>query len=76
MWSSAIQHDLLGGQGSPVSAPLMWDPLVCAKSLSHLTLCDPMDCSPPGSSVHGVFPARILEWVAISSSRGSSPPRD
>ena len=38
--------------------------------------CDPMDCSPPGSSVHGIFQARILEWVAISSSRGSSCPRD
>ena len=34
------------------------------------TLCDPMDCSPPGSSVHGIFQARILEWVAISFSRG------
>ena len=40
------------------------------------TLCDPMNCSPPGSSVHGIFLARILEWVAISSSRGSSQPRD
>ena len=40
------------------------------------TLWDPMDCSPPGSSVHGILQARILEWVAISSSRGSSPPRD
>ena len=35
------------------------------------TLCDPMDCSPPGSSIHGIFQARILEWVAISFSRGS-----
>ena len=34
-----------------------------------LTLCDPMDCSPPGSSVHGIFQARRLEWVAISFSR-------
>ena len=41
-----------------------------------LTLCSPMDCSPPGSSVHGIFQARILEWVAISYSRGSSWPRD
>ena len=41
-----------------------------------LTLCDPMDCSPPGSSVHGIFQARILEWVAMPSSRGSSRPRD
>ena len=40
------------------------------------TLCDPMDCSPLGSSVHGIFQARILEWVAISFSRGSSRPRD
>ena len=40
------------------------------------TLCDPTDCSPPGSSVHGIFRAGILEWVAISFSRGSSRPRD
>jgi len=39
---------------------------------SCLTLCDPMDCNPPGSSIHGIFQARILEWVAISFSRGSS----
>ena len=44
--------------------------------LSCVWLCDPMDCSPPGSSVHGILQARILEWVAISSSRGSSLPRD
>ena len=37
---------------------------------SCLTLCDPMDCSLPGSSVHGIFQARILQWVAMSSSRG------
>ena len=41
-----------------------------------LTLCDTMSCSPPGSSVHGILQARILEWVAMSSSRGSSQPRD
>ena len=40
------------------------------------TLCDPVDCSLPGSSVHGILQARILEWVAISFSRGSSWPRD
>ena len=40
------------------------------------TLCNPMDCSPLGSSVHGVFQARILEQVAISFTRGSSQPRD
>ena len=40
------------------------------------TLCNPMDCSPPGSLVPGIFQAWILEWVAISFSRGSSQPRD
>ena len=39
---------------------------------SCLTLCDPVDCSLPGSSVHGIFQARILEWVVIPFSRGSS----
>ena len=43
---------------------------------SCLTLCDPLDCSPPGSSIHGILQARVLEWVAISFSRGSSRPRD
>ena len=38
------------------------------------TLCDPMDCSPPDSSVHGILQARILEWVAISFSRGLPQP--
>ena len=47
---------------------------MCAQS--YLTLCNPMECSPPGSFVHGIFQARILEWVAISFSRGSSRPRD
>ena len=37
---------------------------------SRLTLCHPVDCSPPGSSVHGILQARILEWVATSFSRG------
>ena len=40
------------------------------------TLCDPMDCSPPGSSIHGLLQTRILEWAATPSSRGSSRPRD
>ena len=40
------------------------------------TLCDPKDCIPPGSSVHGILQARILEWVAMSFSRGSSQLRD
>ena len=50
---------------------------MCALLLqSCLTLCDPMDCSPPGSSVHGILQASILEWVAMPFSRGSSLPRD
>ena len=43
---------------------------------SCLTLCDPLDCSPPGFSVHGILQTKILEWVAIPFSRGSSRPRD
>ena len=50
---------------------------VCAKSLpSCQILCDPIDCSPLGSSVHGISQARILEWVAFPSFRVSSQPRD
>ena len=45
---------------------------VCVFTQLYLTLCNPRHCSPAGSSVHGIFPARMLEWVAISSSRGSS----
>ena len=43
---------------------------------SCLTLCNPADCSPPGSSVHGILHVRILEWVTMPSARGSSWPRD
>ena len=50
--------------------------LLCLVAQSCLTLADLMDCSPPGSSVHGILQARILEWVAMPSSRGSSQPRD
>ena len=49
---------------------------VSVKSLSRVQLCDPVDCSPPGSSVHGILQAWTLEWVAMPSSRGSSQPRD
>ena len=51
--------------------------LVCVLvAQSCLTLWDPMDCNPPGFSVHEILQARILEWVALSVSRGSSWPRD
>ena len=53
---------------------LIWT--CCLVAQSCPTLCDPMDCSLPGSSVHGILQARILEWFAISSSRGSSQLRD
>ena len=49
---------------------------VCVRLQWCLSLCSSMDCSSPGSSVHGIFQARIPEWVAISYSRGSSWPRD
>ena len=47
----------------------------CLLAQPCLTHCDPMDCSPPGSSVHGILQARTLEWVAMPSSKGSSQPR-
>ena len=50
--------------------------LKCSESESHLTLWDPMDCSLPSSSVHGILQARTLEWVAVPFSRGSSQPRN
>ena len=63
-----------GEIGTPV--PRWWECKLSAKSLQSCpTLCDPMDYSTPGSSVHGILQARILEWVAMPSSRGSSPPR-
>ena len=47
--------------------------MLCLVTKSCLTLCDPMDCSLPGSSVHGILQARTLEWVVMPSSRGSNP---
>ena len=55
---------------SPPGKPLEYSAYVCAKLLQLcLTLCDLMDCSPPGSSVHGILQAGTLEWVAMPSSR-------
>ena len=56
--------------------PVFFIHCVCVHAQSCLTLCNSMDCSPPASSVHGIFQARILEWVAITSSRGSFQPRN
>ena len=57
---------------SPVCVTLKWSEV----AQSSPTLCNPVDCNLPGSSVHGILQARILEWVAISFSRGSSWPKD
>ena len=72
MWDVQINSYTFG-----FSQQIFIEPLyMCAKSLQLCsTLCDPVDCSLPGSPVHGILQARILEWVAISSSRGSSQPR-
>ena len=59
-------------QASPLWRQMKWNEV----AQSCPTLCEPMDRSPPGSSVHGIFQARILGWVAISFSRGSSRLRD
>ena len=69
-WSSLLSH--------PFMQPF-WFPCVCVCVLaaqSCPTLCNPVECSPPGSSVHGLLQARILECVAILFSRGSSRPGD
>ena len=50
--------------------------LLCSVTKSCLTLCDPMDHSPPGSCIRGILQTRTLDWVAISFSRASSQPRD
>ena len=82
-----FQQNGLTRAGSPVRAtgtPYMAQRATCFSirkeevlvSQSCLTLCDPLGCSPLGSSVHGILQARILEWVAMLSSRGSSLPRD
>ena len=64
------------GKESWVSIQINSNSLLPEVTQSCPTLCDPMDCSLPHSSVHGIFQARVLEWVAISFSRGSSQPRD
>ena len=61
---------------TPISNVIDWVRKGKLFTQSCLILCDPMDCSPPGFSVHGILQARILEGIAISFFRGSSPPRD
>ena len=59
-----------------VYSPNKYYAVLCLVTQSCSTLCDPVDCSLPGSSVHRILQARILEWVAMPSSRGSTQPRD
>ena len=71
--SPALQADALRSEPPGEPKPLRVCVCVCVcvyvcKSLSCVQLCDPMDCSPPGSSVQGILQARVLEWVAISLS--------
>ena len=71
-----VMDILIGSQGTG-HLPGVLDTLASGLvPKSCLILCDPMDSSPPASSVHGILQARILEWVAIPFSRGSSQPRD
>ena len=80
---------LCWGGITPYGQPLCWKKyfdgpyraeilglIVIIQLLSCVQLCNPMDCSPPGSFVHGISQARILEWVVISFSKGSFWPRD
>ena len=77
IWTKINCFTLLIFLGQNSEAPMCFAWLVlCLVTQSCLTLCDPMDCSPPGSSVHGILQARILEWVAMPSSGESSQPRD
>ena len=77
VWEEAQQSWLAQKEKAPMKMEAPPKPArTSACVLGCLTLCDPMDCSPPGSSVHGILQARILEWVVMSSSRGSSRPSD
>ena len=58
------------------SLPSLYFPSLCEVAQSYPTLCNPMDCSLSGSSIHGIFQARVLEWIAISFSRGSPQARN
>ena len=76
VWISTMHRVVLWvlGSGDLFLATFLFHLLVlCLVAQTCPTLCDPMDCSPPGSSVHRLFQARILEWVAISFSFLSNP---
>ena len=75
-WSAERLYKSGGASWNLNSGLMTGSTTVSVLSHSVVSLCDPMDRSPPGSSVRGILQVRILEWVAISYSRGSSPPRD
>ena len=77
--SQKVEHDLVTEKQQFIRSKSL-DSTTLKESESEVvqscsTLCDPVDCSLPRSSIHGIFQARVLEWVAISFSRGSSQPR-
>ena len=69
-----FQAEKTGKDLQSVEGSLKFILRVCVCMCSAISLCDPMDCGPPGSSVHGILQARILEWVAILTSRGLPGP--
>ena len=72
-----IPYPLVSENGFSCRAPLTYVCVCCARWLrSCPTLCNPMDCGPSDSSVHGILQAGVLEWVALPSSKESSKPRD
>ena len=75
-WWWTGRSDILQSMGSQRVIHDWATKLNWTKVASVLSLCDPMDCSPPGSSVHGILQVRVMEWVATPSSRVSSQPRD
>ena len=80
LWSRRSSYRLSScpGRAAPRTATTVAIFLSCVSLAAQLypILCNPMDCSPPDSSVHGIREVRILEWVAMPSSRGLSQPRD
>ena len=70
------QRDANPNFGEAPSYPYEISCVLCSVTQSCLTLFEPVDYSPRGSSVHGIFQVIVLEWIAISFSRGSSRPRD
>ena len=79
LYALPITHHLHYDHSKSASHCLFPGTLLCRCVCCHFScvwLCNSIDCSLPGSSVHGILQARILEWVAMPSSRGSSQPRD